>query len=103
LLASVGGTDFTAYLKELCMHAQIVLFDGFDPLDVIAPYEVLTVLPRAPRRRLAQPRPRTRRPLTTRVPLVTYAEDFLAQRTGSALGPDATRVRNTLLDAGPAR
>ena len=24
------------------MHAQIVLFDGFDPLDVIAPYEVLT-------------------------------------------------------------
>ncbi|MGK3940142.1 DJ-1/PfpI family protein [Streptomyces caeruleatus] len=25
------------------MHAQIVLFDGFDPLDVIAPYEVLYV------------------------------------------------------------
>lgn len=24
------------------MHVQIVLFDGFDPLDVIAPYEVLT-------------------------------------------------------------
>lgn len=24
------------------MHAQIVLFDGFDPLDVIAPFEVLT-------------------------------------------------------------
>ena len=24
------------------MHAQIVLFDGFDPLDVIAPYEVLS-------------------------------------------------------------
>ena len=24
------------------MLAQIVLFDGFDPLDVIAPYEVLT-------------------------------------------------------------
>jgi putative intracellular protease/amidase len=23
------------------MHAQIVLFHGFDPLDVIAPYEVL--------------------------------------------------------------
>ena len=23
------------------MHAQIVLFEGFDPLDVIAPYEVL--------------------------------------------------------------
>src|SRR5438034_6465204 len=23
------------------MHAQIVLFDGFDPLDVIAPYGVL--------------------------------------------------------------
>ncbi|MGW0161231.1 DJ-1/PfpI family protein [Mycobacterium sp. NPDC003323] len=23
------------------MHAQILLFDGFDPLDVIAPYEVL--------------------------------------------------------------
>jgi putative intracellular protease/amidase len=23
------------------MHAQIVLFDGFDPLDVVAPYEVL--------------------------------------------------------------
>ena len=23
------------------MHAQIVLFDGFGPLDVIAPYEVL--------------------------------------------------------------
>jgi transcriptional regulator GlxA family with amidase domain len=24
------------------VHAQIVLFDGFDPLDVIAPFEVLT-------------------------------------------------------------
>ena len=24
-----------------CVHAQIVLFDGFDPLDVIAPFEVL--------------------------------------------------------------
>ncbi|WP_020673201.1 DJ-1/PfpI family protein [Amycolatopsis nigrescens] len=23
------------------MHAQLVLFDGFDPLDVVAPYEVL--------------------------------------------------------------
>ncbi|MEV4252321.1 hypothetical protein AB0J52_04020 [Spirillospora sp. NPDC049652] len=23
------------------MHVQVVLFDGFDPLDVIAPYEVL--------------------------------------------------------------
>lgn len=23
------------------MHAQIVLFDGFDPLDAIAPFEVL--------------------------------------------------------------
>jgi putative intracellular protease/amidase len=23
------------------MHAQIVLFDGFDPLDVIAPFDVL--------------------------------------------------------------
>jgi putative intracellular protease/amidase len=23
------------------MHAQIVLFDGFDPLDVVAPFEVL--------------------------------------------------------------
>jgi len=23
------------------MHAQMVLFDGFDPLDVVAPYEVL--------------------------------------------------------------
>jgi hypothetical protein len=23
------------------MHAQFVLFDGFDPLDVIAPFEVL--------------------------------------------------------------
>ncbi|MFF7382109.1 DJ-1/PfpI family protein [Streptomyces griseoluteus] len=23
------------------MHAQIILFDGFDPLDVVAPYEVL--------------------------------------------------------------
>ncbi|MEU6742400.1 DJ-1/PfpI family protein [Streptosporangium sandarakinum] len=23
------------------MHAQIVLFDGFDPLDVVSPYEVL--------------------------------------------------------------
>lgn len=23
------------------MHVQISLFDGFDPLDVIAPYEVL--------------------------------------------------------------
>jgi putative intracellular protease/amidase len=29
-------------MKESHMiHAQIVLFDGFDPLDVIAPYEVL--------------------------------------------------------------
>lgn len=29
-------------MKGACvMHAQIVLFDGFDPLDVIAPYEVL--------------------------------------------------------------
>ncbi|MFC5835253.1 DJ-1/PfpI family protein [Nonomuraea insulae] len=24
------------------MHAQIVLFDGFDPLDAVAPYEVLS-------------------------------------------------------------
>lgn len=24
------------------MHAQVVLFDGFDPLDVVAPFEVLT-------------------------------------------------------------
>jgi transcriptional regulator GlxA family with amidase domain len=24
------------------MHAQILLFDGFDPLDVVAPYEVLS-------------------------------------------------------------
>jgi transcriptional regulator GlxA family with amidase domain len=24
------------------MHAQVVLFDGFDPLDVIAPFEVLS-------------------------------------------------------------
>ncbi|MGW5265497.1 hypothetical protein ACWEQG_31375 [Microbispora sp. NPDC004025] len=24
------------------MQAQFVLFDGFDPLDVLAPYEVLT-------------------------------------------------------------
>lgn len=24
------------------MYAQVVLFDGFDPLDVVAPYEVLT-------------------------------------------------------------
>lgn len=24
------------------MHAQIVLFDGFDPLDVVAPFEVLS-------------------------------------------------------------
>lgn len=24
-----------------CVHAQIVLFDGFDPLDLVAPYEVL--------------------------------------------------------------
>ncbi|MEU4052106.1 DJ-1/PfpI family protein [Streptomyces olivaceus] len=24
------------------MHAQIILFDGYDPLDVVAPYEVLT-------------------------------------------------------------
>lgn len=27
--------------EALPVHAQIVLFDGFDPLDVIAPYEVL--------------------------------------------------------------
>lgn len=26
---------------DVHMHAQIVLFDGFDPLDVIAPFEVL--------------------------------------------------------------
>src|SRR5687767_5362886 len=31
-LAARGGTS---------MHAQIVLFDAFDPLDVIAPSEVL--------------------------------------------------------------
>ncbi|MGQ5260956.1 hypothetical protein ACTWLT_09395 [Micromonospora sp. ZYX-F-536] len=24
------------------LHAQFVLFDGFDPLDVVAPFEVLT-------------------------------------------------------------
>ncbi len=29
------------------MYAQIVLFDGFDPLDVVAPYEVLTAGGRA--------------------------------------------------------
>jgi putative intracellular protease/amidase len=23
------------------VHAQIVLFDGFDPMDVVGPYEVL--------------------------------------------------------------
>jgi hypothetical protein len=28
------------------MLAQIVLFDGFDPLDVIAPYEVHTAVSR---------------------------------------------------------
>jgi transcriptional regulator GlxA family with amidase domain len=28
--------------EGLTMHAQIVLFDGFDPLDVIAPFEVLS-------------------------------------------------------------
>jgi hypothetical protein len=27
------------------MHARIVLFDGFDPLDVIAPHEVAERLP----------------------------------------------------------
>lgn len=26
---------------QFLMHAQVVLFDGFDPLDVVAPYEVL--------------------------------------------------------------
>jgi putative intracellular protease/amidase len=31
------------------MHAQIALFDGFDPLDVIAPYEVLWAGGRAAR------------------------------------------------------
>lgn len=30
-----------ARAKEPPVHVQIVLFDGFDPLDVIAPYEVL--------------------------------------------------------------
>ena len=28
-------------LDHVSVHAQIVLFDGFDPLDVIAPFEVL--------------------------------------------------------------
>jgi transcriptional regulator GlxA family with amidase domain len=27
--------------KEPAVHVQIVLFDGFDPLDVVAPFEVL--------------------------------------------------------------
>jgi putative intracellular protease/amidase len=31
----------------LAVYAQIVLFDGFDPLDVIAPYEVLSAGGRA--------------------------------------------------------
>lgn len=30
-----------AVTNDGSMHAQIVLFEGFDPLDVIAPYEVL--------------------------------------------------------------
>jgi putative intracellular protease/amidase len=29
------------YIGGYFMHAQIVLFDGFDPLDAVAPYEVL--------------------------------------------------------------
>lgn len=28
-------------MKKSSLHAQVVLFDGFDPLDVVAPYEVL--------------------------------------------------------------
>src|SRR5271165_2955442 len=27
--------------RKSLMHAQMVLFDGFDPLDVVGPYEVL--------------------------------------------------------------
>src|SRR5215475_8971027 len=30
------------YRNEALMLAQFVLFDGFDPLDVIAPFEVLS-------------------------------------------------------------
>ena len=33
--------SFASMKGLLVMYAQIVLFDGFDPLDVIAPYEVL--------------------------------------------------------------
>src|SRR3977135_1926959 len=29
------------HIDDHVVHAQIVLFDGFDPLDVIAPFEVL--------------------------------------------------------------
>ncbi len=29
-------------MEVICMNVQIVLFDGFDLLDVIAPYEVFT-------------------------------------------------------------
>lgn len=31
----------TGLADDVSVHAQIVLFDGFDPLDVTAPFEVL--------------------------------------------------------------
>lgn len=39
--ATRHGPDAAAPEGTLSVHAQIILFDGFDPLDVIAPYEVL--------------------------------------------------------------
>ena len=34
-------SEHRRYRDDVIVHAQIVLFDGFDPLDVIAPFEVL--------------------------------------------------------------
>ena len=34
-------SEHRRYHDDVIVRAQIVLFDGFDPLDVIAPFEVL--------------------------------------------------------------
>lgn len=41
MASAAGHRRFDSDLRDMQMHVQIVLFDGFDPLDVIAPYEVL--------------------------------------------------------------
>jgi hypothetical protein len=48
-----GRSRSSQLQKDTCMHAQIVLFDGFDPLDVIAPYECCTPAGVPPKERSA--------------------------------------------------